>query len=168
MQKLGFAEALDRLVIQDPRYHRDAYIFLRDALDFTVKQLKKSSKEEVTRHVTPPQLLDGVRQFALKEFGPMVPMVFDFWGVRSCEDIGEIVFNLIRSRIFGKTESDSIEQFRGGYSFHEAFVAPYLPEEKDKEKGGGAGKEKGNETSAREEGSKASKRANLPSSKEQP
>src|SRR5438105_13437647 len=119
MQKIGFAEALDRIIAQDPRFDREAYVFLRDALDFTVKQLKKN-KEETTRHVTPPQLLDGVRQFALKEFGPMVPTVFDYWRLRSCADIGAIVFNLIRVGIFGKTETDSIEQFRHGYDFHEA------------------------------------------------
>lgn len=127
MQKIGFAEALDRIIAADPRWDREAYVFMRDALDFTVKQLKKN-KEESARHVTPQQLLDGVRQFALKEFGPMVPTVFDHWRVRECGDIGEIVFNLIRSGIFGKTENDSIEQFRNGYDFHEAFVLPFQPE----------------------------------------
>jgi uncharacterized repeat protein (TIGR04138 family) len=127
MQKIGFAEALERIIVQDPRYDREAYGFLRDALDFTAKQLKKN-KEETSRHVTPQQLLEGVRQFALKEFGPMAMTVLDYWGVRSCGDVGEIVFNLIRSGIFGKTETDSIEQFRAGYDFHEAFVAPFLPE----------------------------------------
>jgi uncharacterized repeat protein (TIGR04138 family) len=126
MQKIGFAEALDAIIATDPRYDREAYIFLRDALDFTIKQQKKN-KEEVSRHVTPTQLLDGVRLFALKEFGPMVPTVFDYWRVRSCGDIGEIVFSLIRSGVFGKTESDSIEQFKSGYNFREAFVEPFLP-----------------------------------------
>jgi len=127
MQKIGFSEALEIIIAEDPRYDREAYIFLRDTLDFTIKQLKKS-KEDVSRHVTPPQLLDGVRQFALKEFGPMVPTVFSFWGVRNCGDIGEMVFNLIRIGIFGKTETDTIDQFRNYYDFEEAFVAPYRPQ----------------------------------------
>ncbi len=126
MQKIGFAEALDAILTQDPRYDREAYGFLRDALDFTIKQQKKN-KEEPSRHVTPAQLLEGVRLFALKEFGPMVTTVFDYWGVRSCKDIGEIVFNLISSGVFGKTESDSIEEFKNGYSFREAFIEPFLP-----------------------------------------
>lgn len=126
MQKIGFAEALDVILAQDPRYDREAYIFLRDALDFTIKQQKKN-KEEPTRHVTPEQLLDGVRNYALKEFGPMVPTVFDYWRISHCQDVGEIVFNLIRSGVFGKTDSDSIEQFKKGYSFHAAFVEPFLP-----------------------------------------
>ena len=126
MQKIGFAEAVDLILAEDPRYHRDVYPFVRDALDFTVKQQKKV-KEGVSRHVTPSQLLDGIRLFALKEFGPMVPTVFGYWNVCSCEDLGHIVFNMIGKKILGKNESDTIEQFRDGYDFNDAFVLPFLP-----------------------------------------
>jgi uncharacterized repeat protein (TIGR04138 family) len=127
MQKIGFAEALDSIVASDPRYQREAYVFLRDALDFTTKQQKKVKGVSV-RHVSGPELLDGVRRYALKEFGPMVMTVFDNWGLRSCEDIGNIVFNLIGAGIFGKTEEDSIEDFKNVYDFEEAFVKPFSPE----------------------------------------
>jgi len=110
MQKIGFAEALESVVTNDPRYQREAYVFLRDALDFTTKQQKKV-KGVTVRHVSGPELLDGVRRYALKEFGPMVMTVFDSWGIRSCEDVGNIVFNLIGAGVFGKTEEDSIEDF---------------------------------------------------------
>ena len=126
MQKIGFAEALDSIVASDPRYQRDAYVFLRDALDFTTKQQKKV-KGATVRHVTGPELLGGVRQYALKEFGPLVMTVFDNWGIRSCEDIGNMVFNLISAGIFGKTEEDSIEDFKNVYDFEEAFVKPFAP-----------------------------------------
>ena len=124
MQKIGFAEALDSIVAADPRYHRDAYIFLRDALDYTTKQQKKSRGSAV-RHVAGPELLEGVRVYALKEFGPMVMTVFSHWGIERCEDIGNIVFNLIGAGIFGKTEQDSIEDFKAVYEFYDAFVKPF-------------------------------------------
>jgi uncharacterized repeat protein (TIGR04138 family) len=126
MQRIGFAEALESIVTNDPRYHRDGYIFLRDALDFTTKQQKKIKGVSI-RHVTGPELLDGVRQYALKEFGPMVMTVFDNWGIRSCEDVGHMVFNLIGAGVFGKTEEDSIEDFKHVYDFEEAFVRPFAP-----------------------------------------
>src|SRR5437867_6938301 len=126
MQKIGFAEALDSIVASDLRYQRDAYIFLRDALDFTTKQQKKI-KGATVRHVAGPELLHGVRQYALKEFGPMVVTVFDSWGIHSCEDIGNMVFNLIGAGIFGKTKEDSIEDFKNVYDFREAFVKPFAP-----------------------------------------
>ena len=124
MQKIGFAEALDSIVAADSRYHRDAYIFLRDALDYTTKQQKKS-KGAAVRHVAGPELLEGVRVYALKEFGPMVMTVFAHWGIQRCEDIGHIVFNLIGAGIFGKTEQDSIDDFKAVYDFHDAFVKPF-------------------------------------------
>src|SRR5260370_41820438 len=127
MQKIGFAEVLESVITNDPRYHRDGYIFLRDALDFTTKQQKKIKGVSV-RHVTGPELLDGVRRYALKEFGPMVITVFDNWGIHSCEDVGNIVFNLIGAGVFGKTEEDSIEHFKNVYDFKEAFVKPFAPE----------------------------------------
>ncbi len=126
MQKIGFADALDSVVINDPRYQRDGYIFLRDALDFTTKRQKKV-KGVTVRHVTGPELLDGVRQYALKEFGPLVMTVFDSWGIHSCVDIGNMVFNLIGAGVFGKTEEDSIEDFKNVYDFEEAFVRPFAP-----------------------------------------
>jgi uncharacterized repeat protein (TIGR04138 family) len=127
MQKIGFAEALDSIVASDARYQRDAYVFLRDALDYTTKQQKKARGAAV-RHVAGPELLDGVRLYALKEFGPMALTVFSYWGIHRCEDIGHMVFNLIGAGIFGKTEQDSIEDFKSVYNFQDAFVKPYLPQ----------------------------------------
>jgi uncharacterized repeat protein (TIGR04138 family) len=136
MQKIGFSEALDAIVTDDPRYDREAYMFVRDALDYTIKQRRKS-KEEPPRHVRGPELLEGFREFVLKQFGPMGLTVLDYWGVRKGEDVGHIVFNLISAGVFGKTEQDSVEDFKGGYDFHEAFVAPFRPEPAESNAPGG-------------------------------
>lgn len=127
MQKLDFAEAVDLIVARDSRYDREAYSFLRDALDFTVKLRKKSREGTGNGHVSGQQLLEGIRHYALKQFGPMVVTVFNYWGVHRCEDFGEMVYNLIRTGVFGKTDTDSLEDFKGGYTFEAAFVTPYQP-----------------------------------------
>lgn len=57
----------------------------------------------------------------------MVMTVFDSWGIHLCEDIGSMVFNLIDAGIFGKTEEDSIDDFKNVYDFEEAFVKPFAP-----------------------------------------
>ncbi|HEY5895000.1 MAG TPA: Minf_1886 family protein [Chthoniobacterales bacterium] len=127
MPKTGFSEALDELLEQDTRYDREGYLFLRDSLEFTLKQKRKGRSSEI-RHVTAAELMDGVRVFALREFGPMVPTVFNYWGVYSCGDLGVMVFNLINAGIFGKNDNDAIDDFKNGFDFHAAFVAPFLPE----------------------------------------
>jgi uncharacterized repeat protein (TIGR04138 family) len=127
MQKIGFSEAVDNITARDNRYDSEAYAFVRDALDYTIKLRKKNSKDEEQRHVSGQELLEGVRQYALKEFGPMVVTVLSYWGIHKCEDVGEIVFNLINEGIFGKSDHDCIGDFKNGFSFKEAFVEPFLP-----------------------------------------
>ena len=50
-----------------------------------------------------PELLGGVRDLALQEFGLMARTVFRMWGVNSTADFGEIVFNLIDAGLMSKT-----------------------------------------------------------------
>ena len=57
----------------------------------------------------------------------MVLTVFEYWGIGRCEDFGQMVFNLIQVGVFGKNDTDRIEDFSGGYSFEDAFVRPFQP-----------------------------------------
>ncbi len=124
MKKLNFNEALAELLCRDARYAEDAYFFMREALDFTIKQLDKPV-EGPGRHVSGQELLEGIRQFALKEYGPMALRVLHTWGIRRTEDFGEMVFNMVGSGILGKTDEDRKEDFAGGYDFETAFIKPY-------------------------------------------
>ena len=126
MEKPKYEELVDAIVTRDPRFHRDAYEFLREALEFAQRRLTRD-KEEGERHVTGQQLLEAIRQYALQEFGPMALTVLGAWGVTRCEDFGEIVFNLIDHQVLRKTDTDSRADFSGGYAFEEAFVDPFLP-----------------------------------------
>jgi len=142
MQEVSFEQALEQLRERDPRYARDAYLFLREALDHTQKSVIKSARESRSgrgekppegfpvRHVTGQELLDGIRTYALEQFGPMVLTVFEEWGIHSCADFGEIVFNMVEIGLLAKTEKDSREDFQKGYAFQEAFRNPFLPEAK--------------------------------------
>lgn len=124
MQTTGFQEAVEAVSRDDNRYHPEAYIFLRDSLEATLKRRKKA-KKEVSGHVAAPELLDGFRIHALNEFGPMSMTVLEYWGVRSCEDVGHMVFNLVQAGVFGKTDEDTIDRFIGTFDFHSAFVYPF-------------------------------------------
>ena len=126
MQPTDYAEALRVILEKDPRYDADAYHFLREALDFTLRQVH--AQEGAPRHLSGQELLEGIRLYALQEYGPMAFTVLRTWGVRSTEDFGHIVFNLVHAGILGKTDQDSLDDFKGSYDFQAAFVAPYRPE----------------------------------------
>lgn len=129
MQPVNFDETLDQIVGRDPRFSREAYVFLREALDVTQRPIARARKSEVC-HVSGQQLLEGVRDHARSQFGPMARMVLAEWGVRRCEDFGEIVFNMVENGLLSKTESDSRADFTGGYDFFEVFSKPFLPQAK--------------------------------------
>ena len=111
----------------DPRYSVQAYYFLREALDFTINLLSKPT-EGPERHVSGRELLEGVRQYALQEYGPLARTVLAQWGINTTDDFGQIVFNLVQKGILGKTERDKMEDFTNGYDFDTAFRAPFLPD----------------------------------------
>ena len=129
MQEVNFDEALDQILAADERFHRDAYLFMREALDFTQKLIGTKNQGKV-RHVSGQELLDGLRQYALAQFGPMTATVFEEWGVRSCKDFGELVFNMVENGLLAKTEKDSREDFQDGYDFTDAFRKPFWPQGK--------------------------------------
>ena len=129
MQTPNFDQELEKILARDTRYHRDAYNFVREALDHTQKSVTKAKKDE-PRHVTGQELLDGIREFALTQYGPMALTVLEEWGVRRCEDFGEIVFNLVEVGLLSKTDEDTRDHFKGGYEFQEAFAQPFLPKSK--------------------------------------
>ena len=129
MQTLDFEEILDNILEVDKRYHRDAFFFLREALDYTQKWVCKTNNGQM-RHVTGQELVQGIRKFAVTQFGPMAKTVLNEWGIEETSDFGEIVFTLIDFRILAKNQRDKKEDFNEGYNFEEAFVHPFLPPSK--------------------------------------
>lgn len=125
MQSPTFEESIREIVAEDKRYPYEAYLFVQEALQFTQRSLGRHKTEQ--KHVAGKELLDGIRDYALKTFGPMVPTVLGEWGIRTCEDFGEIVFNMIEHNLATKTDADTRDDFKGGYSFEEAFRKPFLP-----------------------------------------
>src|SRR5262245_16650211 len=111
MQNPDFSEIVTLICKEDSRFDRKAYDFLRLGLDHTVKELRKkdAARAERSRHVSGPELLDGLRAYALEQYGPLAKTVLNAWGIRRCSDFGDIVFNLIEYNVFSKTEKDRRE-----------------------------------------------------------
>lgn len=125
-----FSKVIKNICLRDNRYKFDAYFFVRDALDFTTKSLGKThAAGSVPKHVSGKELLEGIRQFVLQEYGPMSLTVLDSWGIRKTDDFGEIVFNLVNSGKLGCTDEDKKEDFANGYNFEKVFQEPFMPQD---------------------------------------
>lgn len=131
MDELDFGSVVDLIRKEHPQYPRRAYFFLRDALDHTVNAIRKAEakagRPRETNHVSGQELLEGIRDYALQQFGPMAHLVFQQWGITRCGDFGEMVYLLIEFGVFSKTEADRKEDFAEIYAFEEVFVKPFQP-----------------------------------------
>ncbi|MDZ4815487.1 MAG: hypothetical protein SGI71_04390 [Verrucomicrobiota bacterium] len=125
MKKISFHEALTTIICEDSRFDEEAYHFVREALNHTMKRLKKA--QQTNQHVSGQELLEGIRDYALDQFGPMSKTVFECWGIRNCENFGEVVFNLVNKGVLGKTDNDKLDDFKNGFNFDDAFVKPFQP-----------------------------------------
>jgi uncharacterized repeat protein (TIGR04138 family) len=125
-----FNEVIRTIRKEDERYARGAYYFLRQALDFSLKEMHKQGELDKNNHLSGQQLLEGIRLYAIDQYGPMARAVLEHWGIKKCRDFGNIVFNLVECRVLGKTDQDSPEDFNKGYNFKDAFDVPFHPEMK--------------------------------------
>src|SRR5947208_16403628 len=97
---------------RDPAYAYEADEFRFAALAHTQKLLGRAADEpaeepDASHHVSGPELLEGVRDLALREFGLMARTVFRMWGINNTSDFGEIVFNLVEANLMSKTDRDA-------------------------------------------------------------
>ena len=106
------------ILAKDSRYDRRAY-------DFVLEVMERAMEESKGRQVSGRFVLDAFRDLALDLYGPMAYAVMSDWGVRSCEDVGNIVFNLYDAKMIGKSDSDSRDDFFDGFDFKEEFLGPY-------------------------------------------
>ena len=88
---VDFYRVIDNITEKDHRYKPDSYEFVMQALWFTQKKLNRKG------HITGKELLEGIREFGLEQYGPMTKTVFEHWGIIRTEDFGKIVFNMVEN-----------------------------------------------------------------------
>jgi uncharacterized repeat protein (TIGR04138 family) len=119
---------LAEIVRRDPRYAYEAYEFVFAALAHTQKMLGRLPREDAPaevdpqHHVSGPELLQGIRDLAIREFGLMARTVLRRWGIDKTDDFGEIVFNLVDATLMSKTSDDSRRDFQGVYDLDRALT----------------------------------------------
>ena len=116
-------DKIKEVIKKDPRYPPQAYQFVFEALDYTTTMLGKNQHKttDLDRHVTGKQLMEGIRQYALKHFGFMALAVFNQLGIKEDADFGNIVFNLVESGLMGKTATDCRDDFKNTYDLKRVF-----------------------------------------------
>ena len=107
-------------------YPPEAYEFVQRGLSHTVQNVHGTLEDrDASRHVSGQQLCEGLREYALSQWGMMARTVLRRWGITSTLDFGQIVFTLIEIGQMQKSPDDSVEDFRNVYDFRTAFESGY-------------------------------------------
>lgn len=106
----------------NPKYHPDAYYLVQHAVSACPKYIKDLKPAQ---HVSGQMLLRVIQKVLLELYGPFTIDVLDKWNVRTTEDFGKIVFDLVAMQLLGVSPNDSIHDFDNGYDFIDAFVLPF-------------------------------------------
>ena len=134
MAHLNFDQAIIKIRSEDSRFGPSAYHFIRQSLDHSIARLGRHGPEKKPAHVSGKELLEGFRDLAIKEFGPMAKTVLGEWGIFRCSHVGEIVFQLVQHGILGKSETDKPDDFQEIWTFSEAFESPFQPKPQTQKK----------------------------------
>lgn len=119
-------KTLEQGIEEEPTFCIDAIDFVRRGLSFTVEQIHAEVTDpEVSRHVSGQQLCEGLRQYALLQWGLLARTVLQRWSIFQTEDFGKIVFRLIETGEMAKTENDTLEDFRHVFDFAIGFETSY-------------------------------------------
>src|SRR3989338_1860739 len=108
-------EKIQALIQRNPKYKFEAYSFILAALHYTMMGIKPP------RHISCREFCEGIRRYAVDQFGPMARTVLEYWGIRETLDFGHIVFALVEIGLMRKTEEDSLDDFKDSYPFNTAF-----------------------------------------------
>ena len=113
-------------VAKTTKYPPGAFEFVQLGLEFTVSRLHgklRPDQEAGSRHVSGQDLCQGLRDYALAQYGLLARTVLKRWQITRTEDFGQIVFAMVDAGLMHKNQDDSIRDFVDVYDFAEAFPA---------------------------------------------
>lgn len=126
MTPTSYEQEIERIVREDPRYRAAAYHFVAESVAYTARRRGgQSEPRDKPRHIRGKELLEGIREFAIDQYGPLALDVLEDWGLRRTEDIGNVVFHLVEHNLLGASEDDSPDDFADGFDFRQAFLRPF-------------------------------------------
>ena len=117
----SFESVLETIMSLETRFSREAYVFVQMAMEYY--RAKYGAEEQ--KHLTGQELLMGLRELALEQFGPLAPQVLNHWGLFRGEDVGDIVYLFLDYGIMKKNEEDQKEDFAGFMEFNEDMGKEY-------------------------------------------
>lgn len=123
MKDKNFRQGIREIIEKDSRYPAPAYEFISDAVNYTAKKLMRHNQQD--RHISGEELLQGICEYAIDQYGPMAEEVLKDWGISSGPSVGNVVYNMIDRKLLRASDDDSIEDFNVEFDFSEELRKPF-------------------------------------------
>jgi uncharacterized repeat protein (TIGR04138 family) len=122
--------SLQEIVDELSLYPLEAFRFVEEGLSFAANEIHGplppgKPVPAPTRHISGQQLCEGLRRYALLQWGLLAQTVLRRWNITCTLDFGRIVFALIDAKRLQKTDHDSLDDFRNVFDFRMAFERDY-------------------------------------------
>jgi uncharacterized repeat protein (TIGR04138 family) len=121
-----FLFTIQKIIDKDSRFQPEAYSFINDAVVYTVSKIN-AVRDREERHISGLELLEGIKEFAISQFGPMAYEVLSNWGLKDSLSIGHVVFNMVDYQLLGKSKNDTISDFDNSFFLEEELLKPFTP-----------------------------------------
>lgn len=126
-------KSLEQIVAEVADFPMEAFEFVQRGLQYTVQRIHGEEKKKAaakgeepkSRHVSGQELCEGLREFALLQWGMLARTVLSRWNLTKTDDFGRIVFALVDNGYMSKTAEDNPEDFKNVYDFRTAFEQEY-------------------------------------------
>lgn len=112
--------SIEELAREDRRFPPGVYLLVFEGLEVALSRLPHR------RHVAPRELLEGIRDAALDQWGFLARTVLESWNVRCTGDLGDVVFNLITRGLLVAGDEDNKAQFVDVFQFRDGFDDLFL------------------------------------------
>jgi uncharacterized repeat protein (TIGR04138 family) len=127
MKDKHFRDTVENIICDDSRFSYDAYEFISKAVAYTVQEISSQKKSSTSNHISGYELLCGIGDFAVQQFGPLAYEVLESWGLKDSLSIGYVVFNMVDYSLLGKSDDDSIKDFENVFNLKKELTIRFLP-----------------------------------------
>jgi uncharacterized repeat protein (TIGR04138 family) len=119
-EQVHFWDAVREIRRVDGRFAPEAYGLIMDSLELAIHNIG------FRRHVSGTELLESLCEHAKSRYGLLAYTLLEKWGIKTTDDVGEAVFQLVEAHVLARQEKDTREDFHDIFDLRDRLEEAYF------------------------------------------